>query len=140
MAAARHAPSPLVPEPLAPEAGPGAGASQDAALGRHDVKEAARPWWSWAQQGLATNLLNAKLGAFLVAFFPQFVLPGFSRTTGTLVLAALFLALAAAWFAVLLLALGRLGPWIARPRVRRTIGGLSGLVLVVMGAFIALGH
>lgn len=130
----------LVPEPLAPEAGPGTGASQDAVVGRRTAEEAAHPWWSWAQQGLVTNLLNAKLGAFLVAFFPQFVLPGLSRTVGTLVLAAVFLTLAAAWFAVLLLAIGRLGGWIARPRVRRTIGGLSGLVLVAMGALVALGH
>ena len=55
-------------------------------------------------------------------------------------LAAIFWVLAIAWYATLLLAIGRLAPWLARPRVRRAIGGLSGAILVAMGAVVALGH
>ncbi len=97
-------------------------------------------WWVWSRQGLVTNLLNAKLGAFLVAFFPQFVLPGMSRVLGNVVLAAVFWVIALAWYAVMLVAIARLGPWLARPRVRRGIGGVSGAILVAMAVVVAVGH
>ncbi|NLF04430.1 MAG: LysE family translocator [Actinomycetales bacterium] len=99
-----------------------------------------RSWWGWARQGLTTNLLNAKFAAFLVAFFPQFVLPGMSRVHGTIVLAVVFWAIAVLWYAAMLVAIGRLATWIARPRVRRGIGGLSGAILVVMAVVVAVGH
>ena len=99
-----------------------------------------RSWWGWARQGLTTNLLNAKFAAFLVAFFPQFVLPGMSRVAGTAILAAVFWAIAVLWYTAMLVAIGRLAVWMARPRVRRGIGGLSGAILVVMAAVVAVGH
>src|SRR5690606_9445768 len=130
----------LVPERLAPGAGPGTGASQDAVVGRRTAEEAAHPWWAWARQGLVTNLLNAKLGAFLVAFFPQFTLPGLSPVTGNLVLAAVFWGVALVWYGTLLLAIHALGPWLARPAVRRGVGGISGAILVAMAVLVAVGH
>ncbi len=96
--------------------------------------------WAWVRQGLLCNLLNAKLGAFLVAFFPQFRLPGVDPVVGNLVLAAIFTVVATIWYVAMLVAIGRLGTWIARPRVRRGIGGLSGAVLVVAAGFVAFGH
>src|SRR5690606_20570805 len=89
-------------------------------------------WWAWARQGLVTNLLNAKLGAFLVAFFPQFSLPGLSPVTGNLVLAAVFWGIALVWFGIVLLAIRGLGPRLARPAVRLGAGRLSGAILVGM--------
>jgi len=97
-------------------------------------------WWAWARQGLVTNLLNAKLGAFLVAFFPQFTLPGLSPVTGNLVLAAVFWGVALVWYGTLLLAIHALGPWLARPAVRREVGGISGAILVAMAVLVAVGH
>ena len=112
----------------------------DAVVGERAGEAAGEPWWSWAQQGLVTNLLNAKLGAFLLAFFPQFVLPGLSPLAGNIVLAAIFWVIALAWYTTMLVAIGWLGPWLARPRVRRAIGGLSGAILVAMGVVVAFGH
>lgn len=99
-----------------------------------------RSRWDWAREGLLCNLLNAKLGAFLVAFFPQFRVPEVGPVVGNVILAVIFTVVAALWYLVMLAALGRLGPWLARPRVRRGIGGLSGLVLIVAAAFVAFGH
>lgn len=111
----------------------GAGASAEALVGGES-------WWPWARQGLFTNLLNAKLGAFLVAFFPQFTLPGLSPVVGNVVLATIFWVIALAWYVAMLVAIGRLGPWLARAGVRRGIGGLSGVILVAMAVVVAVGH
>lgn len=105
-----------------------------------DAPRTERSRWDWAREGLLCNLLNAKLGAFLVAFFPQFQVPELSPVLGNVILAVIFTVVATIWYLIMLAALGRLGTWLARPRVRRGIGGLSGLVLLVAAAFVAFGH
>lgn len=136
---------PSTPSSLSTPSGSADGAlAADPALAGGTARRAAAvdtaSWWTWARQGLLTNLLNAKLGAFLVAFFPQFTLPGLSPVTGNLVLAGVFWLVALIWYGTLLLAIHALGPWLARPTVRRGVGGVSGAILVVMAVLVALGH
>lgn len=98
------------------------------------------PATTWIRQGLACNLLNAKLGAFLVAFFPQFRVPGVGPVVGNTILAVIFTAVATLWYVAMLAAIGRLGAWISRPQVRRAVGGAAGLALLVAAGFVALGR
>jgi threonine/homoserine/homoserine lactone efflux protein len=88
------------------------------------------------RQGLLSNLLNPKTGAFFVVVMPQFLIPGDSAGR---------LALMVATFEVMLLAwliayghvagrLGRTGPGI---RLRRLLTRITGAVLIGLGARLA---
>ncbi len=68
--------------------------------------------------GLGTNLTNPKMAVFFLTFLPQFVTPGSYATVQTGALGMLFCVMAGVWFVVYILALGRLAPWLTRPRVR----------------------
>jgi threonine/homoserine/homoserine lactone efflux protein len=57
---------------------------------------------------------------------------------GNAVLASIFWTLGALWYVAVVLAIGRIEPWLARRRVRRTIAGASGGVLVGVGVALAV--
>jgi RhtB (resistance to homoserine/threonine) family protein len=90
------------------------------------------------RQGLLTNLLNAKAGVFFVAILPQFLTPSDDALTATLIFAvtdafASLLALSC-YTALALAAAGAL----RRPAARRAIDRVTGGVLVLLGARLAL--
>ena len=88
--------------------------------------------------GLATDLLNPKVGVFFVTFLPGFVPHGESVGTTTLLLGAVFVVETAVYFTVLLLLAGRITGAMANPRVQRRLDRATGLVLVGFGVRLAV--
>ncbi len=87
--------------------------------------------------GLGNNLTNPKMAVFFLTFLPQFVTPGPDVTPQTAALGTLFCAMAAIWFVVYILALGRLAPWLTRPPVRLALERVTGAILVGLGLRLA---
>jgi threonine/homoserine/homoserine lactone efflux protein len=87
--------------------------------------------------GLGSNLTNPKMAVFFLTFLPQFVTPGPNATAQTAALGMLFCAMAGVWFVVYILALGRLAPWLGRPRVRLALERATGAILVGLGLRLA---
>lgn len=90
--------------------------------------------------GALSNLANPKIAVFYFAFLPQFVAPGAAQPTLTLlVLGVAFAALTFAVKGPVGLAAAALSGWLrARPRVLRSLFQASGLVLIGLGARLAL--
>ena len=88
-------------------------------------------------QGLLTNLLNPKAGAFFVAVLPQFVAPGESVLPTTLVFGAIdslvSLAALSAYCALALV----VGAALRAPRARQLLDRLTGVILIGLGVRLA---
>jgi threonine/homoserine/homoserine lactone efflux protein len=90
---------------------------------------------AWAQ-GLFSNLLNPKTGAFFVTVMPQFIVPG-DPATRLLLMVAAFEVMLLVWliaYGHVVSKLGRSGLGI---RVRQLMTRLTGLVLIGLGARLA---
>jgi threonine/homoserine/homoserine lactone efflux protein len=94
--------------------------------------------WRAARQGLATNLLNPKVGVFYVALLPQFIPPHDNPLAVGLLLAAEHGLITVAWFAVLIVLASALGRWLRRPATVRAIDGVTGTALLGFGLKLAL--
>lgn len=89
------------------------------------------------RQGLASNLLNPKIAVFFTSLLPQFV--GVHGSAGDLLLLGLlFNAMGVGWLICYATAVAHGRNVLARPRVRRTLDRISGLVLVGLGTRLAL--
>jgi RhtB (resistance to homoserine/threonine) family protein len=89
------------------------------------------------RQGLVSNILNPKIAVFFTSLLPQFV--GARGSIGNLLLLGLlFNAMGVGWLVCYATAVARGRNVLARPRVRRTLEGISGLVLVGLGTRLAL--
>jgi threonine/homoserine/homoserine lactone efflux protein len=89
------------------------------------------------RQGVVSNLANPKMAAFFLSLLPQFASPG-GGAGGVLVLGLVFCLMTFAWLALYSAAVDRARVVLGRPRVRRVLDGVSGLVLVGFGARLAL--
>ena len=87
--------------------------------------------------GLATDLLNPKVGVFFVSFLPGFVPAGHAVGTTSLVFGAIFVVETAMYFALLLTLAARVTKWISEPRIRRRLDRATGIVLIGFGLRIA---
>jgi threonine/homoserine/homoserine lactone efflux protein len=83
--------------------------------------------------GLATDLLNPKVGVFFVTFLPGFVPHGHAVGTTSLLFGAIFVVETAAYFAVLLVLAGRITRWMHNARIRRRLDRATGFVLIGFG-------
>lgn len=86
------------------------------------------------REGLLTNVLNPKVAVFYLAFLPQFVGlhdPVFAKS---MLLAGIHASMGLAWLAALAAMLDRARALITRPRVKRLLEGVSGGILVGLGA------
>jgi RhtB (resistance to homoserine/threonine) family protein len=89
------------------------------------------------RQGLVSNLLNPKIAVFFTSLLPQFV-----GTAGSaaelLMLGLLFNAMGVCW----LLVYATLAAWgrnvLGRPRVKRALDRITGIVLIGLGTRLAL--
>ncbi len=90
------------------------------------------------RRGLATNLLNPKVGVFYVSFLPQFTPPGLNMAAYTFMLACIHVVMGLAWFAVLIAATVPVGRFMARPGVVTVMDRLTGCVFIAFGARLAL--
>lgn len=90
---------------------------------------------AWSQ-GLLSNLLNPKTGAFFVTVMPQFTIPGDPATRLVLMVAA-FEVMLLAWLIAYGHVVSRLGHSALGTRVRQVMTRLTGLVLIGLGARLA---
>ena len=88
--------------------------------------------------GLATDLLNPKVGVFFVTFLPGFVPHGYPVGLMSLILGGIFVVLTAAYFAALLAISGRVTTWMSTSHIRRRMDRTTGLVLIGLGLRLAL--
>lgn len=90
---------------------------------------------AWGQ-GLFSNLLNPKTGAFFVTVMPQFTVPG-DPTLRLVVMVAAFEVMLLAWLIAYGHVVSRLGRSGLGARVRRFMTRLTGIVLIGLGARLA---
>ena len=89
------------------------------------------------RQGLVSNILNPKIAVFFTSLLPQFV--GAHGSAGDLLLLGLlFNAMGVSWLICFAIAVARGRNVLVRPRVRRTLDRITGLVLVGLGTRLAL--
>ncbi len=88
--------------------------------------------------GLLTNILNPKIGILFISLLPGFVPDGYSTGWTTLGLGAIYIALTAAYFTVLVGAAGRIAGWLQSARIRRRVEAIGGVALIGLGVRLAL--
>ncbi|MGF0116306.1 LysE family translocator [Promicromonospora sp. Marseille-Q5078] len=88
--------------------------------------------------GLSTNLMNPKVGVFYVAVIPQFVPDGVNPMLMGLLLALVHCVLGTAWLSVVVLGAGWAGPRLRRSSAVRWVDRVTGGVLVLVGARLAV--
>lgn len=118
------------------------GAGRDASFrepekAAREPEKAADPWAAY-RQGVLTNVLNPKVAVFFLSLLPQFVDPGPGFAWRLLLLSGLFIAMGLVWLTVYTLALHAVGAFVGRPSVRTVIETVTGGVLVLLGARLAL--
>ncbi|WP_406473796.1 LysE family translocator [Streptomyces platensis] len=92
------------------------------------------------RQGITTNLLNPKMGAFYVAVLPQFLPADTSHLAAGVLLTGIHILLAVLWAGVLI-ALGHvLRDRLQQPTARRYLDRLTGTVIAAFGVRLALGE
>jgi threonine/homoserine/homoserine lactone efflux protein len=94
--------------------------------------------WRAARQGLATNLLNPKVGVFYVALLPQFLPSGSDPLAVGLLLAGVHGLISVAWFALLIALASALAARLRRPGTVRAIDGVTGTTLIGFGVRLAI--
>jgi threonine/homoserine/homoserine lactone efflux protein len=90
------------------------------------------------RRGLFANLLNPKIGVFYTTLLPQFVVPGHSVLAQSLGLALAHNALGLLWLPAYAKLVVRAGELLRRPRIRRSLDRVTGVVLVGLGVRLAL--
>jgi threonine/homoserine/homoserine lactone efflux protein len=113
------------------------GSSEALLAGSTSVAQGPRGLTSYGA-GLATDLLNPKVGVFFVTFLPGFVPHGQPVGLVSALLGGIFIALTAAYFAVLLVVAGQVTSWMNDPRVRRRLERVTGLILIGFGIRLAV--
>ena len=103
-----------------------------------DAASLPRHWWGSFGKGLATNLLNPKVGAFYIAVLPQFIPPGTNELLMGVVLAGIHGVETAAWFTLIIFGASSVRRWLQRPVVQRTIDGVTGAALIGFGVKLAI--
>jgi RhtB (resistance to homoserine/threonine) family protein len=92
------------------------------------------------RQGVVSNLLNPKIAVFFTSLLPQFVGTGGDVALRLVLLGALFNAMGVVWLVsyAFLAARGRM--ILTRPRVKRALDRVTGVVLVGLGVRLAFEH
>jgi threonine/homoserine/homoserine lactone efflux protein len=109
-----------------------------AAIGRRSSRivgsgpRGARPGVGF-RQGLVSNLGNPKMAVFFPSLLPQFA----HSFAALLALGLVFAAMTLLWLSAYALAVARAGDLLRRPRIRRAIDALAGVVLVACGVRLA---
>ncbi|WP_151770949.1 LysE family translocator [Streptomyces abyssomicinicus] len=135
---ARRRPGGTEGEEAGTEAGTGAGAGEAAAAGAGAGTDAGDTLLGGWRQGLATNLLNPKVGAFYVALLPQFIPPDAPHLAAGVLLSGIHVLLGSAWACVLIALAQMLRHRLQRPSVRRRLDRVTGTVIAGFGVRLAL--
>ncbi|CAM3622080.1 LysE family translocator [Parendozoicomonas haliclonae] len=86
------------------------------------------------REGFLSNALNPKTVVFYMAFLPQFIDPAGNAISQSLTLAAIHFVIAMAWQSLIALMIHRARVWLTNPKVERVFHGLTGGLLVALGA------
>ena len=89
------------------------------------------------RQGALSNLGNPKMAVFFSSLLPQFIARGHASFATLLMLGLLFNAMTLTWLTGYALVVARVGDVLRRDRVRRSMEGVTGLVLVGLGLRLA---
>jgi threonine/homoserine/homoserine lactone efflux protein len=89
-------------------------------------------------RGILTNLLNPPVVLFYMTVVPQFIGPQDPFLARALLLGTTHVAMSVVWQGSCGLAVGFAAEHMARPAVRRTLEGLTGVALVALGARLLL--
>ena len=90
------------------------------------------------KQGIATNLLNPKVGLFFMALLPQFVSAQAHSALPFLLLTVTFIVIGTLWCLFLVVLAGLISHKLQQnPQMAQTISRISAVVLGAMGAHIA---
>jgi len=93
---------------------------------------------SFVARGALTNLLNPPVMLFYLTMVPQFIGPQDPYLARALVLGATHVAMSVVWQGSCGLAVGMAADHMGRPAVRRTLEGVTGAILIVLGARLLL--
>ncbi len=85
------------------------------------------------REGLLSNVLNPKAIVFYMAFLPQFIDPTRSAIGQSLFLAGLHFLIAMVWQCLLASVVDQARRWIKNSRIRRSLDGVTGAVMVFFG-------
>lgn len=107
--------------------------------------EAAEVWqdvehsgWSAYRAGLLLNLANPKAAVFALSFLPQFVPEGAPHLPAMVGLAAVWAVFEIGYYGLYVWFVGRMKTFLSRAGVRRRLEQVSGGVLLLLGARMAL--
>jgi len=89
------------------------------------------------RQGLISNLSNPKIVVFFLSLFPQFVDRGEASFARLLLLGLIFCTITLTWLTLYAIAVARIGDFLRRDRVRRSLEAATGLVLIGLGVRLA---
>jgi threonine/homoserine/homoserine lactone efflux protein len=89
------------------------------------------------RQGFISNLANPKMAAFFLSLLPQFVPVASGRVAALLPLGLVFCLMTFGWLSLYAAVLNKLGPFLQRSRVRRSLDAVTGTVLVALGLRLA---
>ena len=98
----------------------------------------ARPWRAF-RQGFLSNLGNPKIAVFFTSFLPQFT-PAKASFLDLLPLGLAFCLMTLVWIVGYGVFVAKAGDVLRRPRIRRAIEGLTGVVLIAFGLRLATEH
>jgi threonine/homoserine/homoserine lactone efflux protein len=88
-------------------------------------------------QGFLTDVLNPKVAVFYLTFLPQFISPGEAVLRRSLFLAGVHIVMGLIWLTTYAWFVDRLGVVLTRPRVKAWLEGVTGGVLIALGARLA---
>ena len=88
-------------------------------------------------QGVVSDLSNPKIAAFFSSLLPQFAPAGAADFVGLAALGLLFSLMTLVWLTGYALATARMRDTLRRPRVRRTLDGITGATLIGLGLKLA---
>lgn len=103
----------------------------------HEIRRFGPLLGSGYLSGLATDLLNPKVGVFFVTFLPAFVPRGADVGAVTLALGAVFILETLLYFVALIGVADRVVSWMTDARTRRKLDRGAGLVFIGFGLRLA---
>lgn len=89
------------------------------------------------RQGLLSNLGNPKIVVFFLSLLPQFIDRGQASFGRLLLLGLIFCSITLTWLTLYAVVVARMGDFLRRDRVRRSLEATTGLVLIGLGLRLA---
>lgn len=89
------------------------------------------------RQGVMSNLGNPKMAVFFVSLLPQFVPAGDATFSAFLFLGVVFALMTFTWLTLYAIITAKVGDFLRRPSIHRTIEGVTGTVLIGLGLRVA---